>query len=674
MKTIRSYYLSAILLSAILIVWTGCVPPKVPEVYSELTIDYRDTLFQRIHKYQDQRLADSLYGYLKHPNPSYRYLAAMAFGSLRDSAAVDSLALLLADDFDEVRAAAAYAMGQTAARRALPLLTAAFVATDTAGAYAKTNRAILEAVGKCGDDTTLSLLAGISTYRTADTLLLEGQAWGIYRLGLRGITSAEGQQRMIDWAAEATFPRQARLPAVHYLGRIGQTIDSLQAIRLVRALENEDNRQLRMGLVLALGKAKSGEALSALRRQYERESDYRVKINILRALGGHPYEQCRETAQQALRDPNLHIARRAATYFVEHGKPEDATLYWRFAKDSLPTLVQLDLYRAANKHLPRYFSDYRDFINSEIRNHYNRASDPVVKAAALHALSEFGWNMRFIHAQVQASQDRYLRSQAMEALAYISNYPGFDAFFTLNARRVRRELAAYFSQGIGSGDEGLVSIAANALRHPTFDYSFAFDSLTVLEQTLSKLALPQNIEAYNDLSHTLAQLTGKADSFQAKVIDYNHPPNWAILTKLKKNPTARISTSKGELVIELWPAQAPATVISFIEQARRGYYKGKKFHRVVPNFVIQGGCPRGDGYGSLNYSLRSELPDVYYHEDGILGMASAGNDTEGVQFFITHSPAPHLDGRYTAFGRVLEGMEIVHNIQVGDIIRSISIQ
>ena len=648
------------------------MPPKAPEVYSELSIDYRDTLFQRIHNFQDQRLADSLYSYLRHPNPSYRYLAAMAFSSLRDSTAIDSLALLLADDFDEVRAAAAYAMGQTGAGSALPLLSAAFVAADTAGAYAKTNRAILEAVGKCGDETTLSLLAGISTYRATDTLLLEGQAWGIYRLGIRGITSTEGQQHMIDRAADATFPWQARLPAVHYLGRISKTIDSLQALKLVRALDGEKNNQLRMGLVLALGKAASSEALSALRRQYERESDYRVKINILRALGGHPYEQCRETAQQALRDPNLHIARRAATYFVEHGKPEDATLYWRFAKDSLPTLVQLDLYRAANKHLPRYFSDYRDFINSEIRNHYNRSGDPVVKAAALHALSEFGWNMRFIQAQLQASNDSYLRSQAMEALAYISNHPGFDAFFTLSARRVRRELAAYFSQAIDSGDEGLISVASNALRHPTFDYAFAFDSLTVLEQALSKLALPQNIEAYNDLSHTIAQLSGKP--FEARLIDYNHPPNWAILTGLKNNPTARISTSKGELVVELWPAQAPATVISFIELARSGYYEGKKFHRVVPNFVIQGGCPRGDGYGSLDYSLRSELPDVYYHEDGILGMASAGNDTEGVQFFITHSPAPHLDGRYTAFGRVLEGMDIVHNIQVGDVIRSVNIQ
>ena len=203
------------LASTLLVALTGCVPPKAPEVYSELNIDYRDTLFQRIHHFQDQRLADSLYSYLKHPNPSYRYLAARALGSLRDSTAVDSLAVLLTDDFDEVRAAAAYAMGQTGAGSALPLLTAAFVATDTAGAYASTNRAILEAVGKCGDEQTLALLAGISTYRAADTLLLEGQAWGIYRLAIRGITSPEGQQRMIDWAADATYPREARLPAVH---------------------------------------------------------------------------------------------------------------------------------------------------------------------------------------------------------------------------------------------------------------------------------------------------------------------------------------------------------------------------------------------------------------------------------------------------------------------------
>jgi len=90
--------------------------------------------------------------------------------------------------------------------------------------------------------------------------------------------------------------------------------------------------------------------------------------------------------------------------------------------------------------------------------------------------------------------------------------------------------------------------------------------------------------------------------------------------------------------------------------------------------VIQGGCPRGDGYGSLAYSIRSELPLAYYDEEGYIGMASAGNHTEGTQFFITHSPTPHLDGGYTIFGKVTEGMDAVHQMEEGDNILSVAIR
>jgi len=87
--------------------------------------------------------------------------------------------------------------------------------------------------------------------------------------------------------------------------------------------------------------------------------------------------------------------------------------------------------------------------------------------------------------------------------------------------------------------------------------------------------------------------------------------------------------------------------------------------------VIQTGCPRGDGYGSLDYSIRSELTQIYYDSEGFIGMASAGNDTEGTQWFITHSATPHLDGNYTIFGKVIEGMDVVHKIQQGDKINEI---
>lgn len=667
--------LMAMSLAAIALVsltYWGCIPPRPPEVYREVTVDFRDTIFQRIQSLQDERLTDSLYAYFRHPNPTYRYLAALALGSIQDSTALDSLGSLLQDPFDEVRAAAAYAIGQIGSAAGAPLLMKNFVATDTAGVFQRTNRAILEAVGKCGDVKTLDLLASITTYKATDTSLLDGQAWGIYRLGLRGITSQAGQKRMISWATKAAFPPDTRLAAVSYLSRVNQPIDSLQAAPLAAAFEAERDANLRMGLALALGKTKAPDALAALVRQYGRESDYRVKINMLRAFGNFPYEQCRETVLLALRDPNLHIARRAAAYFIDQGLPADATLYWRFAKDSLPSLVQLDLYTAANKHLPAYFADYRDAINSEIRQRFAKSSNPVEKAVALRALAEFGWNLRFIQREAFASQQPLVRVAGIEALTAISESPKFAKFFGLSSRKITKELSIYFQQAIATGDPGMISPAAIALRFAGRNYASTIDSFAVLENALAKLSLPKEIEAYNDLATTLALLQGKP-AYVPEKPEYTHPPQWAVLNKFAAAPKVSISTNAGVIVLELWPDLAPATVINFVELARSGYYNGKNFHRVVSNFVIQGGCPRGDGYGSLDYSIRSELPDVYYHQPGIIGMASAGLDTEGVQFFITHSPTPHLDGRYTAFGQVIEGMDVVHRIQVGDKINKITI-
>jgi len=111
--------------------------------------------------------------------------------------------------------------------------------------------------------------------------------------------------------------------------------------------------------------------------------------------------------------------------------------------------------------------------------------------------------------------------------------------------------------------------------------------------------------------------------------------------------------------------EAPGSVANFIALTQSGFFKGKNFHRVVPNFVVQGGDPRGDGWGGTDYSLRSEFANLRYLE-GYVGMASAGKDTESCQWFITHSPTPHLDGRYTIFAKVTAGMEVVHQLEIGD--------
>jgi cyclophilin family peptidyl-prolyl cis-trans isomerase len=147
-----------------------------------------------------------------------------------------------------------------------------------------------------------------------------------------------------------------------------------------------------------------------------------------------------------------------------------------------------------------------------------------------------------------------------------------------------------------------------------------------------------------------------------------------LMIQENSNPRIRFTTSKGEFEIILYPQKAPATVSNFIELVNAGFYNGIYFHRVVPGFVIQAGDPRGDGWGGPGYSIPCEYNDIFY-ERGVVGMAHAGKDTGGSQFFITHTPQPHLNGRHTAFGRVVSGLEVTDRIEIYDqIIRAELIQ
>lgn len=145
------------------------------------------------------------------------------------------------------------------------------------------------------------------------------------------------------------------------------------------------------------------------------------------------------------------------------------------------------------------------------------------------------------------------------------------------------------------------------------------------------------------------------------------------LARLGKSVHATLSTGKGSFTIELLPDDAPLNVDNFVQLAKGGYFNGIVFHRVVPNFVVQGGDPHGDGNGGPGYSIRCEINEVPY-ERGAVGMALSGKDTGGSQWFVTHAPQPHLDGGYTVFGRVVKGMDVVDNIARGDLIRSITVR
>lgn len=145
------------------------------------------------------------------------------------------------------------------------------------------------------------------------------------------------------------------------------------------------------------------------------------------------------------------------------------------------------------------------------------------------------------------------------------------------------------------------------------------------------------------------------------------------LAQYATNPYAEIITNRGKIKLELYFDQAPLTVMNFISLVKSGFYTGLIFHRVVPNFVIQGGDPRGDGWGGPGYYIRCEYSDEPYIK-GTVGIATSGKDTGGSQFFITLSPQPHLNARYTVFGQVTSGMDVAEQIVRGDTIQQITIE
>ena len=154
-------------------------------------------------------------------------------------------------------------------------------------------------------------------------------------------------------------------------------------------------------------------------------------------------------------------------------------------------------------------------------------------------------------------------------------------------------------------------------------------------------------------------------------MQWKQPP--AMEIDAEKTYKLAMQTNRGLIEIELYAQHAPKTVNNFVFLARQGFYNGIKFHRVISNFMVQGGDPTGSGRGGPGYKFEDETAgNPLKHETGVLSMANAGPNTNGSQFFITHSPQPHLNGKHTVFGKVISGMDVVNAIRQGDVMESVT--
>ncbi len=662
-----------ILVTMGIILFGGCIPREKKEVLTEIKTDFSDAVLQKIYDFKDKHLTDSLVTYLTHDDPTYRYHAALAFASTKDKNAIKMLWPLLNDNIEEVRIAAAYALGQIGDSEAEYNLIQAFEKDDTLRLKQYSNAAILEAIGKCGTKKYLSALSTISSYTMTDTVLLEGQAWGIYRYALRNMVSKEGTEKMVAFIT-GDFPASVKLIAANYLYRAKNIDLSPYTDRIIRAYSRQKDSNIKIPLAMAMGRTKNKNAYSTLTGSYLIEKDYRVKTNIIRAMANYPYDTVRQFIFDATKDKNIHIAATAADYLLNNGITADAGIYRRMGKDtSLAWQVRIGLYHAANRYVSPYSQKVLPAINWDLKRRFEHTDNPYEKAAIIAALAEYGWNYKYIKEKAFPSDIPVVRTAAMEAFKRIAAKKDFKQYFGGSSWTIIRRIKDYVVEAFQYGDPGMMAVGANILRLKNIDFKSAIDSLDFLETAIKKLELPKNIETYNEIQKTIDYFNGKEVSLPVKP-KYNHPIDWERVKVVREDTRAIFHTSKGDFVIKFLYKEAPVTAANFVKLAEELFYNGKFFHRVIPNFVIQGGCPRGDGYGSLNYTIRSELPYLHYDDEGYVGMASAGNDTECTQFFITLAPAPHLDGNYTIFAKVVEGMGVIHKIQVGDKIERITLK
>lgn len=666
----------------------GCGQAPVDADENTTIFDFSDLSVQEIYKLQDQRDGKGLIPFLKDKNPTYRYIATMAFASIKDTseATLTSTISALGDalqNFNEdenIRAMAAYALGQIGSTDAVQTLLNAFEG-DRSKASFLVNGHIMEAIGKCAPEKYLRFLSTAPDYTHEDTVSNKGLAYGIYRYLVRGMSIPQGTKRMLSVLADEKMPNSVKRIAANYFGRsksvVFQTSEELQ--QFIQIAQNEKDAYTRMALALALGKIENNlMVLTALQDMYRSETDYRAKINILRSIKKYDYVDAKPIYLGALKDKNESVVIEAAEYFFKNGIRPDVDLYYGLAKDSTTTNWQLkaNMMGAALTNISYTRAKFRNEISDEMKVNIQLTKNPYEKGVLLECLAGFAMNYAFLEKQAfNMNNHAFARTKAIEALGNIRKTPKLSFIFGSDYGFILKFFETTFKKTFETGDVALMGTVAGLLREPSLGYRYTFsDDYRFLINAKSKLKLPKEIETYQEIQRTIDYFAGKEDEQTEPEKKYNHPIQWENLQALTLESKAIIETTKGNITFSLYPVEAPGSVSNFVELAKKGFYDGKAFHRVVPNFVVQGGCPRGDGWGSLDYTIRSELSQLKYDDEGWVGMASAGNDTEGTQWFITHSPAPHLDGRYTIFAKVTDGMKVAHRLTIGDKIKKITIE
>jgi cyclophilin family peptidyl-prolyl cis-trans isomerase/HEAT repeat protein len=633
---------------------------------------YADAVRRRIATAQDERRTAALLPYLTDKNPAYRAAAAEALASVQDRAAVPALLPLLHDAAPAVRRAAAYALGQAGDSTAVPALSQ-HLAQPEANALAR--RAAYEGLGRCVTRQSVAQLwqpklAG------ADSATAPGRTWGLYRAALRGLASAEAVSqaaKLLSQPKQVVAARQGASAALTRMRGQDSTLARVALPMLLKALGSDPDYFVRANCATALGRVARPVAYSALVKAVDADTDHRVRIAALRVL---PYPKVGENSNvlglssavmKALTKPLPQESFTAAEWLLKTlpiDTIEGSDKIVRFARGLSHWRSRAAILQLALHHLP---AAQRPAVADTIRRRYQRTANQYEKAALLTALGEDPAQFDFLAKEATLTTGPpVVPGTALAALVTMRGSKNFPA-----AREA--DFAAALRRALAGGDVAQLSTAAEAYADPKLVPAPQPEDLAALRQARDKLKLPSEIEPWIALQQTLDKLEkAPTPTPVPRGTASQHPIDWAVVQSVPVGQRVRFTTTQGVIELELKVAESPGAVASFVSLVRQHFYDGLYFHRVVPDFVAQGGDPRGDGSGSTPYTLRSELGPLTYGA-GAVGLASAGKDTESCQFFFTHQPTPHLDGRYPIFAQVVSGLDVVQRLEIGDRITAVAL-
>jgi cyclophilin family peptidyl-prolyl cis-trans isomerase/HEAT repeat protein len=687
----------------------------------------RGPILLRIVKAEDQRRWDNdLRELLSNSSPAIRKRAALAAGRIGNEDSVTALADLLKQDPDaEVRAMAAFALGEVESPTGADALLAVLKnATESAPLRAQA----IEALGKIAGALPREQEA---RQKELGAILLDA----LKSEAERGSASDRLTVLLGLTAVLRSRPANAGPTVARFLVHADSRVRADAGNTLARLRLNDGNEQLRKLLTTdtdaivranaarVLGVTEDKASFDALLARAIDDTDSRVRVSSIRSLA--LLDDAR-AAQSLLKRGDVLFQRKLANRAAETNevleiattlgrllaqKEDQTALTWlRKVNETLNHTapeVELALVRIAPAaYLASFQPDAKRKVQEAILLNWWSASGIAAGLGEIAALPDSVKNRSELAATAEALLRALLdyRNSGIKVntlVAVHSEYAIPDVLRALAAFKPKdlaevllsnlnetdvtiRETAASLLGDLPPSDQTTRALSAawpRTTNDPANDAALALLGALAKQKTPAandaiKNALDSRDHLIRRRAVALLKANGAGD-FSSRIgtvqtrntaADYRRA-----LSRIGRNVRAVVTTSKGSFTIELLPEAAPLTVDNFVQLARRAFFRGITIHRVVPNFVIQDGDPRGDGNGGPPYQIRCEINQVPYDRAAV-GMALSGKDTGGSQWFVTHSPQPHLDGGYTVFGRVVSGMDVVDKIIRGDVIKSIAIR